>query len=96
MSKPLTPAEKLARKKPKRPANPRHVKLECRLRELRQRAGLTQVEVAAAVGISQGGLSFLENSGEPALTTAIKLSIFYDVAVTEIWKAKGSNNGRKS
>ncbi len=84
----MTPAQRLAAKKPKRPPNARHGKLCCRLRELRTALGLTQQEVAEAVGISQGGLSFLENNGEPALTTAINLSIFYQAAITDIWKAK--------
>ena len=84
----MTPAEKLAAKKPKRKPNSRHGKLHCRLRELRQRAGLNQRDAAKAVGITQCSLSIIENGGGLSLTKALALAIFYDTDPREIWKAK--------
>ena len=84
----MTSAEKLAKSKPARKPNARHGKLHCRLRELRVAAGLTQVQVAKSIGITQPGLSQIEKGGETCLTLVLRLSILLDVDAREIWKAK--------
>lgn len=83
----MTPAEKLAQSKPPRP-EPKHARRvwHCRLNELRTELGLSQRDVALAVGMSRGGYCQAENWGDDVkLTTALKLSEFFGVPIAEIW-----------
>lgn len=56
-----------------------------RLRELRMRSGLSQREVAKAMGISQSTLCRFELYGdEPGALTALALAEYYGVTVYEL------------
>ncbi len=96
MSKTLTPAQRLAAKKPPRKTNARHGKLQCKLREIRHGLGLTIEQVAMQAGVSSATVSDAENGGDLCLTTAIGLSRFYGMSIHEIWKSKGTTNGKRA
>lgn len=55
------------------------------LKELRTERGLTQVEVARAIGVAQGTIYFWENSiNEPTAAYLIKLAQYFNVSVDEL------------
>lgn len=56
-----------------------------RLREARQLAGKTQVEVAAAIGITQGALSDIERRPNVMLATAQRLARYYGCTVEDLF-----------
>jgi DNA-binding XRE family transcriptional regulator len=80
--KKLSPAERLAAKRPRRRA-PRNGKTVrklvwlCNLRDRRERLRLTLDAVAEAVKLSKTALWHLEQGTDPLLTTARKLAAFY-------------------
>ncbi len=56
-----------------------------RLKELRAERGLSQVALAAAVGVSKGIISLWENGlREPTMTNLIALSRCFDVSLDEL------------
>ncbi len=58
------------------------VKFSERLKELRSEKGVTQVQIAAAIGVSKGLISLWENElREPTLSNLIALADFYDVSL---------------
>ena len=58
------------------------VKFAERLKELRSEKGITQVQIAAAIGVSKGLISLWENElREPTLSNLIALADFYDVSL---------------
>lgn len=61
-----------------------------RLREARKLAGKTQVEVAAAVGISQGALSDLERRANVMLATAQRLASYYGCRIEDVFPFRTS------
>ena len=86
----MTPAEKLAAKLRK---NPHVAPLAadraaiCHLVEARNQLGLTQADVAKAVGISVGYICYMENGLRlPTLLLAVKLARFYGKKVEELWE----------
>jgi putative transcriptional regulator len=87
----MTPAEKLAKSKESNPKNgsrPSAVRRvwKCQLRELRTSLDLTQRDVAAAVGLSAAGYHQIETCGnDVTLGTAVKLSEFFGIPISEIW-----------
>ena len=59
-----------------------NVKFAERLKELRSEKGITQVQIAAAIGVSKGLISLWENElREPTLSNLIALADFYDVSL---------------
>ena len=87
----MTPAEKLAKKKNsvgKPPwgqrGNRREGIFKSRVKELRTRLGLTQLQVQAGAGVT--GLHEIEQGCELVLSSALKLAKFFGVAVEEIWE----------
>ena len=56
-----------------------------RLREARKLAGKTQVEVAAAIGISQGALSDIERRDNVMLATAQRLARYYGCTIEDVF-----------
>lgn len=68
------------------PAEPRHVTAPrtfgWRIWRLRARAGLSQTEVAAAVGLSRASISNIEGDRqEPTITTLVTMSALFGVTV---------------
>lgn len=61
-----------------------------RLRTARELVQLTQVEVAAAIGITQSALSALENKrwGATSTDTAHKFAKFFGCAIEDLFPAK--------
>lgn len=85
-----SPAEQLAAKKPRKraPRNtsaPRKKVWVCRVRFWRDVANLSLREVATAVGISPTTLHQIEHGTDPQLTTARKLSKFFDLPTDTLW-----------
>ena len=52
-----------------------------RVRELRKEKGLTQVEVAQAVGITSRAFQTLEAGKNPGFVSLIKLADFFNVSI---------------
>ena len=86
----MTPAEKLAaklRESPPVEAGGHNGAAICCMAEIREQLGLKQVDVAGAVGISGGYLSFLESGQRwPPLLLAVKLARFYGKKIEELWE----------
>ncbi len=89
----MTPAESLAKKlkdgKAPRGDNagarcqPKHL---CNIKELRETLGLTQRDVANAVGSSGPVIHCAEHGHEIYLSLALKLAKFFGLSVEEIWQ----------
>lgn len=56
-----------------------------RLRVARKLAGKTQVEVAAAIGITQGSLSEIERRTNVTLATAQRLARYYGCTIEDVF-----------
>lgn len=67
-----------------------HAKIGARLREARERAGLTQVQVQEKIGINQGTLSKIEK-GRAALSLerAVALSQLLRLPLSELTRRAG-------
>jgi DNA-binding XRE family transcriptional regulator len=59
--------------------------LVCTLRALRRQHGLSQQDVANAVGISVPCLSFIERGRAPRERTALKLMKFFEEPLDRLW-----------
>jgi DNA-binding XRE family transcriptional regulator len=85
----MTPAEKLAkrkpRKRPRRNASKLAPVLKCNLREIREALNLSLNVVAAALNLSVSGLFAIEHGRDTQMTTAKKLAKFYGKTLEEIW-----------
>lgn len=87
----MTPAEKLAARKPWRRRCPRNgtplrkVVWTCRIREFREALRISMRDVAAAVGRSLAGLHVIEMGSDPMLTTARRLAEFFGKSIEELW-----------
>lgn len=58
------------------------IKFSERLKELRVERGVGQVELAKALSVSKGIISFWENNlREPTMSNLINLSKFFDVSI---------------
>lgn len=66
----------------------RRQKWICQLRAIREKLGLTQRDVAAAVGMSAAGYHQLENGTDPQLSTATEVANFFDVEIRELWQPR--------
>jgi transcriptional regulator with XRE-family HTH domain len=56
-----------------------------RLRELRQKYGVTQEQLSAATGLTEGYISNMERGLKvPSLTTILRLAVALDCRVTEL------------
>jgi len=66
---------------------PEAAKIENRVRDLRARAGLTQEELAAKVGVTRVTINCLENGVYlPSLELALKLARFFRRPVEDIFR----------
>jgi transcriptional regulator with XRE-family HTH domain len=61
-----------------------------RLADARQLLGMTQVQLATAIGISQSSLSDLERSryGTTTVETASKFSMFFGCAIEDLFPSR--------
>ncbi len=95
---PLTPAEHMAhcssllgpaKKRGVKPGTPSKVKghtFVCELSALRKGLKLSQVQVAAVIGITSVRLSQIEHGESPSLTHAMSLARFFGKPVEELWR----------
>ena len=86
----MTPAEKLARDKPRRRKPRNHVAVKnkvwhCRARELRETLGLTLFDTATACQLSLPGYWQVEMGGDTSLTTAARIAAFFGRTIPELW-----------
>jgi putative transcriptional regulator len=59
--------------------------IQNRLRELREARGLTQVDVAAKLHVSQAHVSRVESGYEPSLGLAVEICRVLDVELSDVW-----------
>lgn len=84
----MTPAEKLAAAKRSTgdvTAKRAGVPFVCRLEVVRAQLGLTQTEVADAIGMNVVFYGNIERGKSITLTTAIRIARFYGKPVEELW-----------
>ncbi len=89
----MTPAEKLAAKKPWRrpPRNKvayRRIVWRSTVRETREALRISLRDVARACKMSVTALWQIEQGGDPMLSTAMKLAVFFGKTVEELWPRK--------
>ena len=85
----MTPAAKLAERLRKSPPilAQEDGLLTCHMAEVRKQLGLTQADVAQAVGISLTYICYLELGRRwPALPLAARLARFYGKKIEELWE----------
>ena len=59
------------------------------IREMRLQCGITQEDLAAAVGVSRQSINSIERGRYiPSLPLALKFSLFFNCSVNEIFKIK--------
>lgn len=57
------------------------MKIEKRIKELREEAGLNQTQLAAQIGVSRKAVEFWEKGiNEPKATYIYRLAVFFDVS----------------
>lgn len=78
-------------KRPSKPPNRRKTPWISSLRKIRKSIGLTLDDVSNAVGMSKVGYWELEQGCDPLLTTAFKLSTFFDRDISEIWSQEDAD-----
>jgi DNA-binding XRE family transcriptional regulator len=91
----MTPAETLASKKVRKPrngcVNPQRKRVwNCRIRELRNKLGLSIHEVAKEISMTVAGLSEIERGANPQLSTARTLAEFYGKTTDELWPTRAT------
>ena len=60
--------------------------MQNRLRELRKARGLRQEDLAASLGVSRQTIIAIENNKcAPTLELAMKISVFFDLTVNDIF-----------
>lgn len=84
----MTPAEKLAKSKPKKFVKLRKTVHDCILYELRRELNLTIRDVSKATGLTAAGIHAIEHGSDPMLSTAFKLANFYGRKIEEIWEPR--------
>lgn len=95
----MTPAEQCARAKAEATRGPRNqkelrdAKWRCRLREARERVGLTLGDVAGAMKMSKCSMHRIEHGSDLRHTTARKLAAFFGVGVDELWPELATGKG---
>ena len=66
--------------------NARPVRWSNCLKGLREQYGLSLAAVAQSVGVSSAGMLYLERgTSDPTLSTALTISQFFGVPITQIW-----------
>ena len=66
-----------------------------RLRELREERGLTQEELAKALGVTRQTIIAIEKGRyDPSLRLAFRIARFFGKAVEDIFIYEGENNAR--
>lgn len=89
-----SPAQRLARLKYQSPgvlqetAASRSVKFDCRVREARMTLGLSQIDVAAALGLHQPTYWRIESGCGIGLERALRVAEFFGKPVEELWSIK--------
>lgn len=71
----------------RKPGRPKMVPpgLPLRLRQLRNKAGLSQTALAEQLGVGWRSISFLENGQRgPALQTLVRYAAFFDLSLDEL------------
>ncbi|WP_297459880.1 helix-turn-helix transcriptional regulator [Thermococcus sp.] len=64
-----------------------------RLRELREERGLTQEELAKALGVTRQTIIAIEKGRyDPSLRLAFKMARFFNVRIEDIFIYEGENN----
>ncbi len=56
-----------------------------RIREMRQKQGMSQADVARAMGISQGSIAAWESGREPGLLSGLQLAVVLRATPTDLW-----------
>ena len=88
-----SPAQRLAATKPEahkaRYQKKTHI-WQCGLREQRKRLGLTQRDVADAIGMTVAGLWAIEHGSDPMLTTAKRIADFFGCSIEDMWSPIGA------
>lgn len=65
-----------------------------RLRELREREGLTQEELAKALGVTRQTIIAIEKGRyDPSLRLAFRMARFFKVRIEDIFIYEGENDG---
>ena len=59
--------------------------IQNRLRELREARGLTQMDVAAKLHVSQAHVSRVESGYEPSLGLAVEICRVLEVELSDVW-----------
>ncbi len=68
-------------------------KVKNRLRELREERGLTQEELAKALGVTRQTIIAIEKGRyDPSLRLAFKMARFFNVRIEDIFIYEGENN----
>lgn len=80
----MTPAEKLARRKPRRDSGP----LVCQIRSLRNDLGLSTQDVAGAAKVSAANLNRIERGGDVGMLIALRLARLFGKSIEVIWKER--------
>lgn len=84
----MSPAEKLAKRKPKSDWKRGAQVWWCGLREIRERLGLSLREVSKATGVNLSTLSRVEHGEELTLNNAVALSKFFGVGIEALWRPR--------
>jgi len=70
--------------------------MENRLRELRENRGLTQEELAKALGVTRQTIIAIEKGRyDPSLRLAFKIARFFGVKIEDIFIYEGDENARR-
>ena len=84
----MTPAEKLAEEKGRKPPTPKRYSvtpLVCNLRTIRTALGLTRTNVAEALKMQSSSYGYLERGNNLFISTAKRIAIFFGKTVEEIF-----------
>ena len=84
----MTPAQKLAKSKPKKPPYHSKVVFDCKLLELRNSLKLTLRDVGSHCGCSYMTICFVEQGRNLSLKTALNIAEFFGKSIEEIWTRK--------
>lgn len=89
----MTPAEKLSRACPRQraPRNtvPTRRKVwKCLIREMREAHHLSLRTTAEAVHLALSALHAIENGGDPQLTSARRIAVFFGCSTDDLWPGK--------
>ena len=58
----------------------------CKVKEMRQKLGLSLRDLEELTGVSNGAISFIERGTNPTLLHAMQLSKALNVPINELWE----------